>query len=46
MKIVIMVLVALAVCGIAYADSLQQVTLPSGQNCQVQTIAGQTYVNC
>ncbi len=31
---------------VCFADSLTQVTLPSGQNCQVSVIAGQTYVNC
>ena len=32
--------------SVAYADSLQQITFDNGKNCQVSTIAGQTYVNC
>jgi hypothetical protein len=45
-KIIIALTVMLFTAGYAYADSIQQITLPSGQNCQVVTIAGQTYVNC
>jgi hypothetical protein len=45
-KIIIAVVVGLLMACTAYADSLQQITLPGGKNCQVVTIAGQTYVNC
>ena len=38
--------VGLLMSGLAYADSLQQITFDNGKNCQVSTIAGQTYVNC
>jgi hypothetical protein len=46
MKIMIALVLLLGCAGSAYADSIQQVTLPSGKNCQVVTIAGQTYINC
>ena len=49
MKIIIVSLglvVGLLTAGYVYADSIQQITLPNNQNCQVVTIAGQTYVNC
>jgi hypothetical protein len=45
-KIIIGLVVGLLMSGLAYADSLTQVTTQSGQNCQVSVIAGQTYVNC
>jgi hypothetical protein len=46
MKIIIALVLLLGCAGSAFADSIQQITLPKGNNCQVVTIAGQTYINC
>lgn len=46
MKIITALVLGLLMTSVAYADSIQQITVNGSRNCQVVTIAGQTYVNC